>query len=279
VTFAVGDGGALDQGALAAALDAAVDATKPGAETVLLWCHPHNPTGRVWRPDEMAFVARACAARGVVLVSDEVWAGLIYDPAATPFVSAGSFLETVPGLRAIVLTAPSKTYNVAGLAVALAVIPDDALRRRYFRVGRSQAEVPAVGLAAVGAVLAGDDGSPAPFLAPPSGDCEPWRRELLAYLAGNRDRALAFIERECGPELSVAAAPEASFLLWIDAAALAKAPGLFLKKRGVYLTEGVGFGARGHVRLNFGCHRSTLDEGLARLRDAVGDARLLKGRA
>ena len=136
----VGHGGEpLDEAALERALEEAVEKAR-GGDAVLLWCNPHNPTGRVWREAEMRAVAEACAARNVVLVSDEVWSGLVYD---APFTSAGIFHGEIPGLRLVVLTSPSKTYNVAGLDLALAVIPDDALRRRYFRAGRDQAEVPA----------------------------------------------------------------------------------------------------------------------------------------
>ena len=264
----VGHGGEpLDEAALERALGEAVEKAR-GGDAVLLWCNPHNPTGRVWREAEMRAVAEACAARNVVLVSDEVWSGLVYDG---PFTSAGRFHGQIPGLRLVVLTSPSKTYNVAGLDLALAVIPDDALRRRYFRAGRDQAEVPAAGYAAFRAVLAGEDGGGASRcpLSVPGGACEPWREAQLSYLRGNRDRAWAFVRDECGPTLAVAAAPpEASYLLWIDATRI-PSPGLFFKKRGVYLTEGPGFGARGFVRLNFGCHRDTLDEGLRRLKAAV----------
>ena len=100
------------------------------------------------------------------------------------------------------------------------------------------------------AVLAGETGGGASRcpLSVPGGACEPWREAQLAYLRGNRDRAWAFVRDECGPTLAVAAAPpEASYLLWIDATRI-PSPGLFLKKRGVYLTEGQGFGARGFVR-------------------------------
>ena len=86
----------------------------------------------------MEAVARECASRNVILASDEVWSGLILDD--VPFTPAGS-LDT--DVRLISITSASKTYNVAGLDVAFAVVEDDGLRRRYFRAGRDQAEVPA----------------------------------------------------------------------------------------------------------------------------------------
>ena len=92
---------------------------------------------------------------------------------------------------------------------------------------------------------------------------------MVDHLRENRDAAVAFLERECSDLLTVAAPAESTYLLWLDARKLGASPGLFLSQRGVYLTDGAAFGARGFVRLNFGCHRDTLDEGLRRLKAAV----------
>ena len=98
-------GGPLDESLLRETLDRAV-ATADGEDVVLLWCNPHNPTGRVWRRNEMEAVARECASRNVILASDEVWSGLILDD--VPFTPAGS-LDT--DVRLISITSASKTYN------------------------------------------------------------------------------------------------------------------------------------------------------------------------
>ena len=120
------EGGPLDEALLRETLDKAV-ATADGEDVVLLWCNPHNPTGRVWRRHEMEAVARECSKRNIILASDEVWSGLILDD--VPFTPAGALDVDV---RLISITSASKTYNVAGLDVAFAVVEDDALRRRYF---------------------------------------------------------------------------------------------------------------------------------------------------
>ena len=77
-----------------------------------------------------------------------------------------------------------------------------------------------------------------------------------------------FIERECQGLVKVAAVPEASYLLWLDARELGTSPGLALEKAGVYLTDGGAFSARGFVRVNFGCERATLEAGLERVKVA-----------
>ena len=93
------------------------------------------------------------------------------------------------------------------------------------------------------------------------------------HLRANRDAAVAFLERECGDFLEVAAPAARPDLLWLDARQLGASPGLFLSQRGVYLTDGAAFGARGFVRLNFCCSRAVLDEGLERIKGACGEAR------
>ena len=260
------DGGPLDEALLRETLDKAV-ATANGEDVVLLWCNPHNPTGRVWRRHEMEAVVRACAERNVILASDEVWSGLILDD--VPFTPAGA-LDT--DVRLISITSASKSYNVAGLDVAFAVVEDDNLRRRYFRAGRDQAEPSHAGLEALGAILDADGGGPC-VLTPPRGACEAWRRAMVDHLRANRDAAVAFLERECGDLLEVAAPAESTYLLWLDARNLGASPGLFLSQRGVYLTDGAAFGARGFVRLNFCCSRETLEVGLERIKEACAEAR------
>ena len=132
----VADGGALrhelDLGALEDAL--ALPSTR-----LLMWCQPHNPSGRCWSAEEMAEVARLCVQHDVVLLSDEVWGEMPLEPEAVPFVSALSLLDDVEGLRdkLIVLTSPSKCFNIATTNIATAIIPNASLRRRFAACGRS----------------------------------------------------------------------------------------------------------------------------------------------
>ena len=106
-------------------------------------------------------------------------------------------------------------------------------------------------------------------------DCEPWRQELLAYLRGNRDYLLDAVAREL-PGVRVEADVEATYLLWLNVSALGLEDSIgHFERHGVGLSAGEPFGAaRGsHVRLNFGCPRSTLHEAIRRLKSAVAAAR------
>ncbi|KAJ1456123.1 pyridoxal phosphate-dependent transferase, partial [Pelagophyceae sp. CCMP2097] len=216
-----------------------------GGDVVLLWCNPHNPSGRVWRRDELQQVAEMCRKRKVILLSDEVWSGVVLNDAETPFVSMGDVVQD--DQLFILLTSPSKTYNVAALNFAFAV-----------------AEISPFGNAAGEAIFVDEaahiEGPPrADVLTPQNGACEAWRlgmvkhlQEMVKHLQENRDACLA------------------AYLLWIDATALGLAsPTLHFEKFGVGLTDGAPFGRRGFVHLNFACTRETLDKGLGRIRAAV----------
>lgn len=111
------------------------------------------------------------------------------------------------------------------------------------------------------------------IIRPSSGLCEPWRRNVLGYLAANRDLAVEYIQAHCAPFVSVCAVPEATYLLWLKTHDLSPFPAELLRehfKLGV--TDGTPFFATrpssDYLRLNFGCSRSTLDEALQRLRAA-----------
>ncbi len=222
---------------------------------LFIFCHPHNPVARVWTRAELVGVAEFCGRHNLTLLSDDIHCDLLLEPGAThvPFAVAA------PGQvqRLVTFMAPSKTFNVPGLGTAFAIIPDPSLRLRFIRATAGiVAEVNALGYVACAAAYR---------------DGEPWRRELVGYLRGNRDFLLEFLAREA-PAVKVEAPIEATYLAWLDVEALGLAePAKHFEAHGLGLSDGVPFGARpgSHVRLNFGCPRSTLAEGLARLRAAV----------
>ena len=193
---------------------------------VLMWCNPHNPTGRVWTRAELIRVAQLCVKHDVVLLSDEVWADMVYDEVATPFTGMGALLQDVPGLseRLVVVSSPSKTYNVATCNVAYAAVVDPNLRREFLRAGRDKAETTPFGFAA--ALSAYTD--PA---------CAQWRLRLLAYLRSNRDHVHEVLMREAGPELLQLTRPEATYLTWIDVSRVG-VPEYHWENYGVKLTPG-----------------------------------------
>lgn len=227
---------------------AAMEAAITPATRLLLLCHPHNPVGRAWRPDELRQLAAICKRHDLLVCSDEIHCDLILDADRRhiPFALADAEMAA----RCITLMAPSKTFNIPGLGCAFAVISDAALRRRFTAVMRGI--VPHVnGLGLVAAEAAYRDG-------------ELWRQALLGVLRRNRDRVEATVAAI--PGLSMAHV-EATYLAWIDARGLGVAdPCARFEKAGVGLSDGADFGAPGWVRLNFGCPLATLELALSRLR-------------
>jgi cystathionine beta-lyase len=229
--------------------EAVSDATK-----IFLLCNPQNSLGRVFSAEEVTKLAEFCEAHDLVLVSDEIHCDLIFDEAATPHFSALELPESL-AKRTITLLSPSKTWNIAGLGYAFAIIPDDSIRRKFNSAkGHTLAEINALSYYAAEAAYK---------------EGEPWRLELVAYLKGNRDELVRFITEEC-EGLSIIA-PEATYLAWIDARDLGveNPANFFEKEAGLFLSDGAFFGWPGYVRFNFACPRSRMLEGLGKMKAAI----------
>jgi len=232
---------------------AAMEAAVTPATRVLVFCHPHNPFGRVWSRDELKQVVDFCRRHDLVLCSDEIHCDLILDDARhVPTVTVDEAAKE----RTITLMAPSKTFNLPGLQFAYAVIPDADLRRRFRDAGGGlfEHDLPGVfGIAATEAAYR---------------DGGPWRQALLEYLRGNRDMIERFVADEL-PGFGTTHV-EATYLAWLDArCCLPREPYRLFLEAGVALSEGSHFGAPGYVRLNFGCPRSVLQKALERMAAAV----------
>jgi cystathionine beta-lyase len=228
----------------------ALEATITPATKLLLFCHPHNPLGRVWEAEEVAAVVDLCRRGDLVLCSDEIHCDLLLDGQRhLPAVLAAQGAEDVT----VTLMSPSKTFNLPGLNFAYAVIPDAALRRRFKAAAAGL--LPMVNpLSAAAAEAAYREGGP-------------WLADLLAFLRGNADRLEQFVADEL-PHVSTTHV-EATYLAWLDACAKGGDPAGACAAAGVALSDGTSFGAPGFLRLNFGCSRSTLEQALARLRAAL----------
>ncbi len=233
--------------------DAMEAGVTPGTRLFIL-SQPQNPLGRVFSKEELLQLAEFCARHDLILVSDEIHCDLIFDEAETPFYSA---LRLPPELadRTIVLLSPSKTYNIAGLGYAYAVIFNESLRRRYTRArGHTLAEINCLSYYAAEAAYRHGD---------------PWRGELLNYLRENRD----LLARFCVDDLPGLVMPhiEATYLAWLDFRPLGiDEPAALLENRaGLFLSDGRHFGSPGHARINFGCPRAHLEAALTAIRSAV----------
>src|SRR5262249_7686446 len=239
---------AVDRGAFAAAI-------RPDTKVFLL-CNPHNPVGRVFTRVELAGLAELCLSRGLSIVADEIHCDIVFSGHRhVPIASLAPEIED----RTITLMAPSKTFNLAGLKCALAIIPNQALREQFVAARLDLAQTANI-LGYTSALAAYRDG-------------QPWLDDLLRYLEANRDFLERYV-REQLPGLSMVA-PEGTYLAWLDCRNLrlpANDPFTFFMERAkVAFNDGAAFGSRGQgfVRLNFGCPRAQLEEGLDRMRAAL----------
>jgi len=226
---------------------------------LFILCNPHNPVGRVFRKDELERMAEICLRHNVLICSDEIHCDLVFE--GHPHIPIASLSPEI-AQRSMTLMAPSKTFNIAGLECSLAIIQNPELRQQYQAADK--------GL--VGWVnLMGQVAAHAAYR-----HGQPWLDEALVYLQGNRDYLVDFVRREM-PEIHMAS-PEGTYLAWLDCreANLPLSPSeFFLQKARVGLNEGATFGpgGEGFVRLNFACPRTTLQEGLRRMKAALDEHR------
>jgi cystathionine beta-lyase len=223
---------------------------------MFLLCNPHNPLGLIFSRGDLARMAEICIRNDVVIVADEIHSELLLDDNKfTPLAKLSSEIAN----HTITLVAPSKTFNVPGLFCGFAIIPNRELREKYVKmVDHLRLHVSSMGLTAAQVAY--------------SGRCDGWLRQLRRYLSGNRDFLLGYVA-EYMPRVRYTV-PAATYLAWLDFSEyrLKKSPyDFFLKEARVALSDGKIFGAEGegHVRLNFGCPRVTLEQGLKRMRRAL----------
>jgi cystathionine beta-lyase len=230
---------------------------------LFLLCNPHNPIGRAFTPEDLHRMAEICLRHDLVICSDEIHSDLVFSEAKhTPIAS----LDPEIARRTVTCFAPSKTFNIPGLACSVMVIEDPELREAV--------QAAAAGLVR-GSNMMGYTAALAAYR-----DGEEWLEALLRYLQANRDYLLNYVQdRLPGVEMTK---PEATFLAWLDCrdAGIPKALSphdFFLEQAGVALNKGATFGpgGQGFVRLNFGCPRATLQKALERMKDALTNHRSL----
>ncbi|MGH7056827.1 MAG: MalY/PatB family protein [Acetobacteraceae bacterium] len=218
---------------------------------LFLFCNPHNPTGRVFTRAELEALAERLLRHDVLIVSDELHCDLVLEPDARHLPLAAAVPELAA--RTITLYAPSKTFNLAGLGLGCAVIPDPGLRKRF--KAAIEGVLPYVNaLAYAAAEAAWREGWN-------------WHAALIRYLRANRDRVTDTLSELPGVR---ATPPEATYLYWLDLRDTGiENPVAQLERHGLGLSDGADFGAPGFARLNFACPRATLDTALVRLSTAL----------
>mgnify|MGYP000029126141 CR=1 FL=1 len=221
---------------------------------VFFLCHPHNPVGHVYSVEELTKIGAFCEKHDLILISDEIHCDLIFAEGVQHRVTAT--LSDNLAERTVTLMAPSKTYNLPGLACAYAVITNPRLRTRFRRTIQGIiTEVNAFGYAGCEAAYRFG---------------EPWRRALLAYLRGNYEWLYATLQ-ERFPRI-IFHPMQATYLAWLDVRAYQlKNPCAHFEAHGVGLSDGAPFGDANYLRLNFGCPRSMLEKAVDRMADAVAD--------
>jgi cystathionine beta-lyase len=224
---------------------------------LFILCNPHNPVGRVFRKDELERMAEICLRHDVLICSDEIHAELLF-PGSQHIPIAS--LDPEVARHTITLTAPSKTFNIAGLHCSAAIIPDEHLRERYQSARKGL--VGWIDVMSMAAALAAYR------------DGQEWLLQVKDYLNANRQFVYETVNKEL-PGVSMGM-PEGTYLAWLDCRA-AGIPGnpcqFFLERSRLGLNDGSDFGpgGEGFVRLNFGCPRANLVVALERMKEALLD--------
>lgn len=228
---------------------------------MLLLCSPHNPVGRVWTKEELLRVGEICQKHGVLVVSDEIHADFTY---------AGHTYRVFASVKSefadftITCTAPSKTFNLAGLQNSNIFIPNRQLRHAYKKElsACGCGGTNCMGMAACQAAYeAGTD----------------WLEQLKQYLAGNLAYIRQFL-REKLPDIALIE-PEGTYLVWLDLRKLGlteqQQRQLIVQDAKLWLDTGTlfGQGGEGFERINIACPRTTIEQAMQRLEHAVHKTR------
>ncbi len=229
-------------------------ASDPKAK-VLLLCSPHNPVGRVWTKEELIRIGEICLRNQVVVISDEIHCDLVYT--GHKHIPLASISEEL--LRnSVTCTAPSKTFNLAGIQVANIIAADEEIRRKIDKELNVN-EVCEINVFAVEAVMAAYN------------EGEEWLEELKQYLFDNYSYLKEFMKTEFP---SVRIPPlEATYLVWMDFSTIGQSSGVMaedlLKKENLWVNEGTIYGqsGEGFIRLNIACPRQLLKEGLNKIKN------------
>lgn len=222
--------------------------------TILIFCSPHNPIGRVWKEEELRKVADICQKYKVLIISDEIHSDIIFKPHKhKPFLS----LEHEITNNCIVCNAIGKTFNLAGLKVSNIIIKNKNLREKYLKVidkyGINYPNTFAIECVK-GAYL----------------DSHDWYLELMKYLEKNLAFLTEFINLYI-PKIKFYK-PEGTYLAWLDFSEYnfteKEFKDFFENKVKIGVDYGIWFGIEGKnfIRLNFACPRSILEECLERIK-------------
>lgn len=224
---------------------------------IMLFCSPHNPVGRVWKTEELKKVVDICKKNNSWLISDEIHSDLIRKGNQhIPTLKVGCDYKD----KIITCTAPSKTFNLAGMHLANIIINNEEIQKKWLFELKDKLDI----------------GSPSPFAVVSAiaayNECEDWLNELNQYIDDNME----FIDRYLKENLPKAklVKPQGTYLAWVDfneyGLSEIELEDIMFKKAKVLFNQGYNFGkeGKGFVRINAACPRSILKECMDRIKNA-----------
>ena len=225
---------------------------------LFILCSPHNPVSRVWTKEELQRLGEICLKHNVYVVADEIHCDFVFEGSKHHI-----FIDAVPEMkqRTIICTAPSKTFNIAGMQLSNIFIPSAEIRERYM------AEIDVTGF-----TVPSNPGVVACKAAYATG--EEWFEECLAYIKGNFDYLRDFLKENL-PQLKLIE-PEGTYLAWIDCSGLGltaeELNDLIINKAKLWLDSGDIFGKASEQfqRIVMACPRATLERAMKQLKEAIG---------
>lgn len=228
-------------------------ASNPNTKLLLL-CNPHNPVGRVWKKSELETMAEICSKHQVMVVSDEIHADLVFEGHQhIPFISIAEKYN----LQSVTCGSPCKTFNLSGLPISYAISNNkNTLNEihKTFEIQETSYPNPIAVTALISAYKSGKE----------------WMEELKIYLYENYQFLLEFVNQNL-PEIKVIPL-EATYLVWLDCRLLNQTSEelskILLEQEKLWVNPGTLYGnaGEGFLRINIGCPREILADGLARLR-------------
>jgi cystathionine beta-lyase len=230
-----------------------LDQKLAGAKAIIL-SNPHNPVGRVFEEDELRRISELCLKHGVTIISDEIHSDIIMPQHRHLHIAN---LDERFAAACVTFMAPSKTFNLAGLSTAYAVIPSADLRAKYLHVLEQQLHI---GMGNITGIV----GLEAAYS---NGD--EWLDQLTAYIQGNIDRLDELVKAKL-PKVTLYK-PEGTYLAWMDFSAYGldddELDRKLIHEAKVGLNSGSAFGANGSGfrRINLACPRAYVEEAVERM--------------
>lgn len=224
---------------------------------ILILSNPHNPAGIVWPRQTLERLADFCYDHHLLVISDEIHCDMaLFGHQHIPFATVSDKAAQI----SITFGAPTKVFNMAGIVSSYCIVPNATLRQKFFGwLSANEFDEPTLfaPIATMAAYRQGND----------------WRKQMLKYVEGN----ILFVEEYCKQYIPGVRPlrPQASFLIWLNCRDLHlthdELQDLFIDKAHLALNDGEMFGpgGQGFMRLNVGCPRSIVQQGMEQLRDAV----------